>query len=196
MQGVAIALVLVERLGAVTLAEIGANQDALRAFPERFARNGRQPCLDRMREPAGPGQALAKYLEGMEAQLAESLALDQDPIEIPIEKKVTGFIERRQGTGVHVGRRIQDAVDQIGRLTKVDDHVRMEVEVLGRGLDERGPRSAEPPERRTKVRERAHLRRVRPETTRDEQARQGPVVQCEECQQSLGAQREVKRSLT
>ena len=80
MQGVAIALVLVERLGAVTLAEIGANQDALRAFPERFARNGRQPRLHCMREPAGPGQALAKHLQGMKPQ----------PVGCLVKKRQTG----------------------------------------------------------------------------------------------------------
>ena len=109
-RSVAEAPVLAERLVAVSLREVHANEGPVGALAQRLDRHRRQPRLDRLAEPPRLAEPAHNALEGMRAQLAETLALDRHPVVVPVGKHVAEEAGRRAGSGIRRSDGIEQAV--------------------------------------------------------------------------------------
>src|SRR5205823_2690509 len=151
-----------------------ADEGPMCAFPQRLRSDGGKACLDRLGMSAKGGQALAQRLERVDAKLAEALALDEDPVLIPVRKQLptegelegaAGFL-RRFGHGVAV----KHPPRLFSRLVDVDPDVGRQAQPAGAAVDELPPVTVEAPERRAEVGAGPLLAALEPEVPRHEPA--------------------------
>ena len=79
---------LADRFGAVSLRQVDADEGAVSTLPQGLGGDGGQRRLQRPGVVPLGGQGLADALQRPQAELVEPLALDDEPIIVPIWQKV------------------------------------------------------------------------------------------------------------
>src|SRR5918999_1603007 len=87
-QQAATELVLPHGLAAVAFGEVDADQRAMSALAQRFAAYCRERGLQRPAQAAVGGELLRERLERVQAELAEALALEQQPVVVPVRQEL------------------------------------------------------------------------------------------------------------
>src|SRR5207245_8886888 len=79
---------LPDRLADVALCEMDAHDGAVRALAQRLAGDRREGRVERLTEAVRSREPLAERVEGTEPKLPVALALDQDPVFVPVRQKI------------------------------------------------------------------------------------------------------------
>src|ERR1051326_8330386 len=64
------------------------DEHAMATLAKRLRHRHRKPRLDRLTDPLSNDEARAQALERVNAELTKALALDRDPVVIPVGKKI------------------------------------------------------------------------------------------------------------
>src|SRR6185503_19513889 len=183
---VAVAPDLPERLGGVALGEVDRDHGAMRTLAERLAAHADERDLERVHVASRRHEPLAEDLERVQAQLAKPLALDADPIVVPVREEFAGGEGLVDVTLFDGMRDVANAPGPADHLAHVDtDRGRQAQGSLG-DLDERGALLADAPERRPQAARRVLGTRAEPEDARGVAAVDPRFVQREEREDSLG----------
>src|SRR5207247_2398311 len=180
---------LADRLADIALCEVDAHDGAMRALAQGLAGDGGKARVERVAEAIRGGEPFAERVERTEPQLSVALALDQDPVLVPVGQEIGA--ERR---GVEVERAVVRAVERTAgrrlRVPQVDLHAGAERKRVALGLDEPMTVAVEPPERGAQAGVGTFLGRVEPERPRDVRPLQRALVERHEGEHALGAHRQ------
>jgi len=80
VQQAAAELVLTERFDGVSLVEVNADERAMGALAQRLSCEREEPGLERLAVPPGAQMPRAERIERTQAELAKTLAFEQDPV--------------------------------------------------------------------------------------------------------------------
>ena len=161
----------------------------MRALAQRLATHRRERRLQRPAQPARRDELVRERLECVEPDLPVALALELQPLVVPVRQQLGP--ERGLGHGeILRGRRpVEQPVRQPEGPAQVDLDIGCEPKVGPRRLDELASPLVQTPERGAQARAGAFLRGIDPERARDVEAQERPLVQRDEREQALGAQR-------
>ena len=109
----------------------------MRALPERFGCDAREPGFHRGGVRAGCRQLRAEQLEGVEPELAKALSLDQHPVVVPVGQEVPTEHDRLRCGRASAGPSLRSTCRaRAPREMQVDGEPRCERQVISRRVDE------------------------------------------------------------
>lgn len=190
-EDIAVLIELPDRLAPVAFGQVGANQDAVCAFPQRLARNGGHPSLHSLPVATRRAELEAKQLESVHAKLAVSLSFDQNPLVVVVGEQL-----RRRHHGGKIAILHRPAAEQspatAGDVVEIDPDVRRQAKVLRVCVDEPLPGAGQSPESGAKAAYSVLLGRIGPQGSRDVQPEHRPRADGEKRQETLRRLRDVK----
>jgi hypothetical protein len=184
-------------LGDFADGDIGLDEGAVGALPERLVVHGEQPDADRLARATACGELPTEGLQGGEPEFPEPLALDGDPVVVVLRQEFLGEFVRPEtdvalppGTGARARRPPEDPVS--GRLDPpdVDLHVRLQVHGGADHRDQVRVQLSSTPQRRAEVGRSSLDGQIRPEEVGDHWTTHRPLPQCEHGQKPADAVRD------
>lgn len=116
------AAVLGQRLVRVALGEVRPDERSMGALPQRLALHRGEARLDRLAEAICLHEPVAESLERVDPELPEPLALDRDPVVVPVREQVLREEEAVRARALLLGR-VEQAPRLGGRRVDVDGDV-------------------------------------------------------------------------